>query len=63
MEQGAVEDLEAEQREARTELLRIAREDPSLLDDIERLEGLMDFVDTNPNVVQEARAFADAGSN
>lgn len=63
MEQGAIEDLEAEQREARTELLRIAREDPSLLDDIERLEGLMDFVDTNPNVVQEARAFADAGSN
>ncbi|GGN98588.1 site-specific integrase [Haloarcula pellucida] len=60
MEQGAVEELHAEQRETRTELLRIAREDPTLLDDIERFEQVMEFVDSNPGIVREARAFVDA---
>lgn len=57
IEPGAAEELEVEQREARTELLRLAREDPTLLDDIERLESVMDFVDSNPNVMRDARKF------
>lgn len=60
MEHDAVEDIERERHETRTELLRIAREDPTLLDDLERLEGIIDFVDDNPSVVREARAFVDA---
>ncbi|WP_181685971.1 site-specific integrase [Halorhabdus salina] len=60
MEQGVVEDLETEQRQARTELLAMAQENPGLLDDIERLEKVMDFVDSNPSVMRDARSFVEA---
>lgn len=60
MEQGAVEELESEKREARTELLRIAREDPSLLEDLNQLEQVMEFVDSNPGVLREAKEFVEA---
>jgi hypothetical protein len=63
MEPGVVEELEAEQREARTELLAMAQENPGLLDDIERLEQVMDFVDSNPGVMRDARSFVDAAND
>jgi DNA-binding MarR family transcriptional regulator len=47
MERGAVEELEEAQRETRTELLRIAQEDPNLLDEAERLEQVMSLADEN----------------
>lgn len=59
MEQGSVEELEAEQRQARTELLALAQENPSLLEDLERMEQVMDFVDANPDVIRDARSFVD----
>ena len=60
MEHGAVEELEEEQRQARAELLSVARDDPELLEDIERLERLMELVDSNPGMVRDAQAFVDA---
>ncbi|WP_049986559.1 site-specific integrase [Halobellus rufus] len=63
MEHGAVEELEAEKREARIELLRIAREDPTLLDEIDRLEQVVGFVDSNPSILREARDFVDASAD
>lgn len=44
----------------RTELLRIAREDPELLDDIERFEQMVRFVDSSPELFRDAQKFADA---
>lgn len=62
-EHEAVQQLEEEQREVRTELLQIVKDDPELLDDLERFERLMDFVDTNPEVMHEARSFVEATSD
>lgn len=60
MEHGAVEELEEEQRQARAELLSVAQDDPQILEDIERLERLMELVDSNPGMVRDAQAFVDA---
>lgn len=62
-EVDAVEELDSQTKEARIELLRLARDDPEILDDIERLEGILDFVDSNPSVMREAREFSDATSD
>ncbi|MFC7044595.1 site-specific integrase [Halobacteriaceae archaeon GCM10025711] len=63
MEHGVVEQLKEDQRETRTELLRIAREEPELLDDLERLERFIDFADDNPGMLRDARDFAAAGEH
>lgn len=60
MEREAVEDIESEQREARAELLALARDDPELLDEVERLEQLLELVDTNPELMRDARGFVEA---
>lgn len=60
MDHGTVEEIEDDQRQVRTELLSIARDDPELLDDIERMERLMELVDDNPELMRDAREFADA---
>lgn len=62
MEHGAAKQIEENQREARTEILQIAKEDPRILDEIEQLERLMDIVDANPEVMRDARDFAEATS-
>ncbi len=55
MDAAAVEELEAEQRETRAELLRIARDDPELLDDLDRVEQFIELGDENPEILREAR--------
>lgn len=60
---GAAEQLEEEQREARAELLRLAKDEPELLDEVERLEQLMDLVDANPGVMRDAHSFVEAMSD
>lgn len=62
MEQGTVEELKEEQRQTRTELLSIARDEPELLDDLERFERLIEFADDNPGILRDAHGFADAAS-
>ncbi|OAQ51402.1 hypothetical protein HTG_17065 [Natrinema mahii] len=63
MEHGAVEEIEERQEETRTELLKIARDDPELLDDLERVEKFIELADENPGVLREAREFADASTD
>lgn len=57
MEHGVVEQFEENQRVARAELLRVAQDEPKLLDELTRFEQLVDFLDANPRVVRDARAF------
>ncbi|PYZ03028.1 hypothetical protein C8039_12325 [Halogeometricum sp. wsp3] len=45
----------------RAELLRIARDDPELLDDLDRVEQFIELGDENPEIVREAREFATTG--
>jgi site-specific recombinase XerD len=63
MDAAAVEELEAEQRETRAELLRIARDDPELLDDLDRVEQFIELGDENPEILREAREFATTGQS
>ncbi|WP_018258740.1 site-specific integrase [Halomicrobium katesii] len=63
LDAAAVEELEEDQRETRTELLRIARDDPELLDDIERVERFVELADDNPELLREAREFASVGES
>lgn len=63
MEHGTVEEIEKQQQETRTELLKIARDDPDLLDDLEQLERFMEFADGNPGVLREAREFSNVSTN
>lgn len=50
MEHGAVEQLEEDQQEMRTEILQIAKDDPDIFDKLEEIERLVDSVDTNPEL-------------
>jgi integrase len=63
MEHGTVEEIEEQQKETRAELLKIARDDPELLDDLERIERFIELADENPGVLREAREFADVSAN
>lgn len=63
MEHQAVERVEEEQRETRAQLLALAQDNPDFLDDIERLEKFMQFTDSNPEVMREARGFVEATGN
>lgn len=63
MDHDAMEEVEAEEREARAEILRLVREDPQLLDEFERVERLVEFVDANPSIMRDAHAFVDATSD
>lgn len=63
MDHKAVEQIEDEQRETRAQLLALAQDDPEFLDDIERLERFIEFTDSNPEVVREAREFVETTGN
>ncbi|WP_136688746.1 site-specific integrase [Halorhabdus amylolytica] len=63
LDAAAMEELEKDQRKTRTELLRIARDDPELLDDIERVERFIELADENTEILREAREFASAGES
>jgi len=63
LDAAAVEELEEDQRQTRTELLRIARDDPELLEDIDRVERFIGLADDNPELLREAREFASTGES
>jgi hypothetical protein len=60
IEPGAVESLREQERELRQSVLRLIREDPSLVDDIERYQDLMTVLDERPDLHADAEAFRDA---
>jgi hypothetical protein len=56
----AIEDLRADQRDLRNAILRLAREDPEILDDFERARDMMTVFENDPDLYAEAREFVDA---
>ncbi len=63
VEAGAIETVREEQEDARRALLRAAQDNPELLDQIERVQDTMAFVDDNRDVLEDARGFIDALSD
>lgn len=63
LEHETVEQLEKDQRKVRTELLQIAKDNPELLEGLDRLERLIDFADANPKIMRDAQSFVEATSN
>jgi integrase len=60
MEPEAVDELEKEESEQRRELLRIAKENPELLDTVEQLEPLIESLGGDAQVINTARQFVEA---
>ena len=60
LEHGAVDRIEDEQETKRRELLAMAKENPELLDRLEEAEEFIEAVGGDPDVINSARAFADA---
>ncbi|MDB2247414.1 tyrosine-type recombinase/integrase [Halorubrum ezzemoulense] len=60
MEPDAVDELEKEESEQRRELLRIAKENPELLDAVEELEPLIESLGGDAQVINTARQFVEA---
>jgi hypothetical protein len=60
LEPDAVDQLEKEESEQRRELLRIAKENPELLDTVEELEPLIDTLGGDAEVIDTARDFVEA---
>lgn len=59
MEPDAVEELEKKESEQRRELLRIAKENPELLDAVEEIEPLIETLGGDAEVVSTAREFIE----
>jgi len=60
LEPEAVEKLEQEESEQRRELLRIAKENPELLDAVEELEPLIDTLGGDADIINTAQDFIEA---
>ena len=60
MEPDAVEELEKQESKQRRELLRIAKENPELLDAVEELEPLIETLGGDAQVVDTAKEFVES---
>ncbi|MDY6777743.1 MAG: tyrosine-type recombinase/integrase, partial [Candidatus Nanohaloarchaea archaeon] len=60
LDYDAMEEIRAEQREVRTAALRLAKENPELLDDIQKAQDLQTVFQDNPDLFEEAQQFVDA---
>jgi predicted amidophosphoribosyltransferase len=60
LEPDAVDKLEKEESEQRRELLRIAKENPELLDAVEDLEPLIETLGGDAEVIGTAKDFVQA---
>ena len=59
LEPGAVETLRTDEREAQRALIRLAKDNPGLLDDVEDREQAMAALEDNPDVQQQIRKLLD----
>jgi len=60
MEPDAVDELEKEESQKRRELLRLAKENPELLDAVEEIEPLIESLGGDAKVIDTARKFVEA---
>jgi integrase len=60
LDHGAQEEIETEQREQRTALLRLVQENPEFLDRVEEMEPVIEMFGGDPDLIDTAHRFADA---
>ena len=56
----AVEELRQQERNVRDSILKIVRNDPSLLDDIEKYQTVMNILEDDPALYEDAESFLQA---
>ena len=59
LDYDAIPELEAQQREVRDTVLRIASENPDMLDDVRRARDLMTVFEDNPDLFEDAQGFIE----
>ncbi|MFD1512488.1 tyrosine-type recombinase/integrase [Halomarina rubra] len=60
LEAGAVERIRREEREVRRDTLKLAKENPELLEDVDTRQEIIGMLEDNPELLQHAKRFADA---
>ncbi|SDY52838.1 tyrosine-type recombinase/integrase [Halopenitus persicus] len=60
LEYGAIESIEEDQSEVRDQVFRLAQENPEFLEDIQRARNFSEIVDDNPDILEDAQAFAES---
>lgn len=63
LEPGAANEIEQKQKSERRKLLRIAKDQPELLDRLEEMEPLVEALGGDPSIVDTAQKFAEATSS
>jgi len=63
LDHGAVIEIEREQNDKRRQLMRVAKENPELLDRLEGMEPLIDALGGDPDVVETARRFVEQAND
>lgn len=60
IEPGAMEKIKEEERELRSAVMRLVKEDPELIDDIQATQDLIAVIEDNPDLMEDAEDFVDA---
>jgi len=63
LDYGAIDSIEEDERDVRDAVFRFAKENPELLEDLERSRELSELIDSDPELVEDARSFIEALSN
>jgi len=60
---SAIEALHEDEREVRSAILKLVREDPEMIEDIDKARSLMDMFEDDPELFTDARNFQEALSS
>lgn len=60
LEYGAIESIEKDEEEVRDQVFRLAQEDPEFLEDIQQARRFSELVEDNPDILEDAQAFAES---
>lgn len=60
LDQGAVEQLRLDERKAQRVIFRMAKEDPSILEEVEEREQIMAVIEDDPELQRQAKRFLEA---
>lgn len=63
LDYDSAEQRQAEQREVREAALRLAKENPELLDDVQKARDLQTVFEDNPELFEDAQKFVKALSD
>jgi len=60
LEPGAMDEIKQEERELRSAVMRLVKEDPELIDDIQATQDLIAVIEDNPKLMEDAQDFVDS---